>query len=211
MATISDFINEVLLEAPACPLPVAKNAILNTIADFCEKSTLWREEADPISVIKNEAVYDLEPPRDTLVTEIIWMGYNKKELLRRTEAQLAAANDKWMTDKGTPEAYMHLSSQTFRLYRVPSVALTDGITLRMALKPTPTATTVLQDIYDDWHETIAFGAQARLLAMRGKPWSDNAAAGQKLLGFASGVAEARRTATASHHGRVSRSVRYGGI
>lgn len=212
MATdYKDFLPEIMPEVIGCPVPVVVNAIRNTVIEFCKKSTWLRQDLDPISITATYHTYDLEPPTDTRVASLTWVGYAGEEITRKAESQLDYIDDKWPSRTGVPKYYFLPTMDEIRVVPTPESNYTDGLTLRAALCPTPASTECDSGIYNDWHEEIAAGAKMRLMAMRKKPWSDKAQSDYYGMQFADAVARAKRAAEASNHKRLVREVGYGGI
>jgi len=62
---------------------------------------------------------------------------------------------------------------------------------QIALKPTQAATSVNDDLHEDWVEPIVAGAKYRLLSMPNKPWMDLKAANHNFTLFRRGISEAK--------------------
>jgi len=62
-------------------------------------------------------------------------------------------------------------SDTLRLMNAPTTDYTDGLQVKVALKPTFSATQAGQVFLEEFGEGIAFGAAARLHDQVGKPWA----------------------------------------
>lgn len=211
MAAITAFFPEVLPYVPSCPTPIAANAVRNAIAQFCQESSWWTYTPAAIDIVSGTSEYALTPPAGALVSELLWVAFNDTPLVPKTEVQLDAVGSDWKNESGDPVYYTQLSPRLIRLVPTPSSALTGGLKLRYALKPTPTATTVDDVVFEEWHEDIAAGALARLLEIKDKPWTSPTEAERQLGIFLAGIQKAKTRATQSNLKRVVREVRYGGI
>ncbi len=76
----------------------------------------------------------------------------------------------------TPDSFTLPSAGTIRLIGKPTVNITAALVARVALKPTHASTNAADFLFNDWHEGIAHGAKARLMAVADKPWTNPQAA-----------------------------------
>ena len=213
MSAFTGFLPEVLPSVPGCPIPMAINAIRNAAIQLCQESSWLTYTPAAIDIVAGTSEYALTPPTGSLVSDVLWAAHNDQNLTAKTEAQLDMLSGTWRTDSGDPVYYTFISRATriIRLVPTPTTALTGGLKLRYAIKPTPTATTVDDTVFEEWHEYIAAGALMRLLEIKDKPWSSQAEADRQLGIFAAGVMLAKSRAAASNLKRIVREVRYGGI
>jgi hypothetical protein len=58
------------------------------------------------------------------------------------------------------------------LNRVPAEAITDGMIVRIATRPTDSTTTINDQLFNDWRKAIKYGALEELLEIPSKGWSD---------------------------------------
>jgi len=84
------------------------------------------------------------------------------------------------------------------------------VILKIIAKPKRSGTSMPDDAYTDYYDTILNGAIARLLRVPGKDWSNRAASADYYAMFMDGVYEAKRRARQSDSGAVP-IVGYGGI
>ena len=210
MATWSQFYPKIRLEVAECPIPIVKDAVRWAATEFCKKSTTWRVTLDPIDIAADQAAYALTGPDGTVVSEIITAWYDGREILPKTEKQLKTLDDEWRDIEGTPEYYVLLSPRVMTLTPYPADDLTDGLELRVALKPSITATTIDDTIYEDYYETIGAGALGRLLLQQGRPWYNASLATFYREQFEQETNAAKGLVDNSHSPRVARTVRYGG-
>jgi hypothetical protein len=211
MTAFTGFLSEVMPYVPGCPQPMIINAIRNATIQLCQESSWYTYTPAAINVVATTSEYALTPPAGTLVSDILWAAYNDTPLEPKTEVQLDAVGSDWKNETGDPVYYTLLSPRSVRVVPTPVLALTSGLKLRYALKPTPTATTVDDTVFEEWHEAIAAGALARLLEIRDKPWTSLAEAERQLGVFLAGIQKAKTRAASSNIKRVSRSIVYGGI
>ena len=186
--------DEVLSELAGVPQPMAINSIRNAAIDFCERSKAWVIDADPISSVANQAIYEFEPDAGTEVTGVLQAYYNGLEILPKTSAQLESlvsvpgttfiAGVPWQKQSGVPKYYNIERVDEFILVPYPIEAIALVIVMKIILKPTRTATGMEKWILDKYFMQIAAGAKARLCAMPSKPWSN-----PTLVSYYSGIFE----------------------
>lgn len=176
MATnLSAFLPFVLPEVPGCPGPLAEQRVLTACIDFCERTNYWRYESDPMPMEADLDEYEVDIPSGSqLVTIIDPINFNGKKIYSTTKEQLDKnENDDWQDKQGdTPNSYYNKSLGVFRPVPYPETTISDAIKLDLALKPLPTATTVEDFLFNEFFQTIADGALAKLFALPKKAWSD---------------------------------------
>lgn len=177
MKNHSDFLDYVLPHVPGCTNEMALLEIKNTIIDFCEKSLILQEDHDPVTAIANIMDYDLEPPKDRLVVKIMsaWFKGNPLDPIAPDEVHTPSIYNQRsgaLVNKGDPRQYLQKDARTFSVYPIPQKTDAQSITMRVALKPTRSATTIDDLIYEEYAETVGRGAVSRLAISPGKPYSD---------------------------------------
>jgi hypothetical protein len=90
--------------------------------------------------------------------------------------------------------YTQKNARTFSIYPVPKTTERLAITLRVALKPTRTATQVDDLIFEEYAETIGNGAVARLCLSPKKPYTNPQIAAAKQALYTQGLNVARQRA-----------------
>lgn len=169
------FLPEVLPYARECPELVAINAIRNACIDFCDRSLWLLYHHDPIDIIANESSYILELPAGTCSARILDAWYDTLPLAPIAEDTLKNmfASD-WRVATGKPSFYTHLDPDEVVLAPMPQTALSGGLTMIVALRPTRASTEVDDTVFERWAEGIGFGARARLHEMPNQPFYDPA-------------------------------------
>ena len=211
MADLTDFFPEVFLEIPDVPTPVALNAVRNTLVDFCERSRYWKHTLDAVNSVSGTATYTPTPPTGAVIADIRWVKYDGKRLDPKTEGQLENERSAvWETLTGTPDTYVQTSARSVTLVPIPQDD-DKAILVRAVLKPSATAATVDDVIYDEFHEAVAWGTVARLYASQGKPWSNPGMAQGFYAAYEDAVLSAQRKADSAYTTKTRRSVAYGGL
>lgn len=200
MKNYTEFLNEVMPHVPGCPNEVAIAAIRNACVEFCEKTLILQRDHDLVDAVANQADYDLEPPSGYMVTKIVRAWYKSDPLNPAapdgvTSVRVFNPLAENADGTGDPKNIFQKDEHTFSVYPVPKETAPNAIFMRVALKPTRASTRIEDSIYEEYLETIAHGAKARLMLMPGKPYTnpDLAAVNDNL--FRQGINVARQRAT----------------
>jgi hypothetical protein len=199
------FFSNVMPEVPGCPEITAFNAIQNSAIEFCEKSLVLQRDHDPVTVVANIVDYDLEPPPGYLVVKVMraWLEGNELTALAPDMVKGPEVYNRLFTSYNaqptTPTAFLQKDVRTVSIWGLPDKKYINGLTMRVALKPTRAAETIEDEVYEDYCEAIAAGALARLLGSQGKPYSSRDGAALADRQFRQAINVARQRAT---HGNV---------
>lgn len=192
----SAFLDYVLPHVPGCTNEMALQEIKNTIIDFCEKSLILQTDHDPVTAIVGQIDYDLEPPKDRLVVRVMKAWYKGQLLEEMAPDDIDTPSvynqqSGYHVHRGDPLQFFQKEARTFSVYPIPNETVKQSITLRVALKPTRSATTIDDLIYEEYAETIGSGAISRLALSPGKPYSNAALANAHRALFQAGLNVAR--------------------
>lgn len=192
----SAFLDYVLPHVPGCTNEMALQEIKNTIIDFCEKSLILQVDHDPVTAIVGQIDYDLEPPKDRLVVRVMKAWYKGQLLEEMAPDDIDTPSvynqqSGYHVHRGDPLQFFQKEARTFSVYPIPNETVKQSITLRVALKPTRSATTIDDLIYEEYAETIGSGAISRLALSPGKPYSNAALANAHRALFQAGLNVAR--------------------
>lgn len=192
----SAFLDYVLPHVPGCTNEMALQEIKNTIIDFCEKSLILQADHDPVTAIVGQIDYDLEPPKDRLVVRVMKAWYKGQLLEEMAPDDIDTPSvynqqSGYHVHRGDPLQFFQKEARTFSVYPIPNETVKQSITLRVALKPTRSATTIDDLIYEEYAETIGSGAISRLALSPGKPYSNAGLANAHRALFQAGLNVAR--------------------
>jgi len=173
----TEFLDYVLPHVPGCTPEMALLEIKNTIIDFCEKSLILQVDHDPVNAIAGIMDYDLEPPKDYLVTKIMKVWYKGQELDGESPDEIKTPsvynqNSGYVVNRGDPRLYLQKDARSFSVYPIPVETAARSLTLRVALKPTRSAQTIDDLIFEEYAEIIGHGAITRLALSPGKPYTE---------------------------------------
>jgi hypothetical protein len=204
MVSYDAFLPRVLIDAYGCPEIVATQAIRDAVIEFCSRSNFIQRDHDPITVVTGISDYDLEPPAGQLVVKILKCWFKMTELspIAPDFVNSPAFYNSSIPDNApsisTPLSFTQKDERTFSIYPSSKDTVANGLTLRISLKPTRSSTTCEDSIFEDYAETIAHGALARLLVSPGKAYMNVAAAGMHGAAFNTGINDARQRASRGH-------------
>lgn len=197
-AELTKFLDYVMPHVVGCTTEMAIMEIRNSIIDFCEKTLLLQTTVDPISTTADVADYDIDVDTGYIPITVMKMWFKGYPVFPKApdDVETPSVYNPYsgaVVRQGDPEKYLHsdASPTTFTLYPVPDKTDALSITLRVALKPTRTASTIKQIIFEDYAETIGHGAIARLALSQNKPYTNNGVAQVQNALYMAGVNAAR--------------------
>lgn len=205
MTSYESFFPYILPEVPGAPEPVILLAIRSAAIEFCERSLILTRDHDPVTLVEGIIDYDLEPPvKDTLIIKIqrAWVNGNKIDPLAPDFIAAASVYNRLYEDyeakPSTPQYYLQKEERSVTVWPVPDKNYRNGLTMRVALKPTRSSESVEDVIFEDYAEVIAAGALSRLMASTGKPYTNVQMAAVNKMMFDRGVNVAKLRANAGH-------------
>jgi len=164
----SDFYDYIMPDVPGCPLHAATFALRQSAIAFCEQSLAWRHNHPDIAIMAGTADYPFDPPEDTVVHVVTYAALDGKQIGVETDASRMRVEN-WRNQSGRPQ-YVLGRESALRLVPRPDV---DGtLTLEVALKPAPLASSVSDELFNEWREAIVHGALARLMLSPKKPYTN---------------------------------------
>lgn len=202
MATLSNFYPYILPHVNGCPEIVVDVNLRSAIIEFCEKSLILQRDHDPVTVVKNISDYDFETPiSDHIVVKILRAFHKGQSLSPISPDDIndptiynRFANDDNSTLTGAPKNIFQKDERTFTLFPIPDETKASSLTMRIAMKPSRSATTMQDVLYEDYAEPIASGTLSRLMLTPNKPYTNTqlAVAHQSL--FVGGINKAKQLA-----------------
>lgn len=201
-ASWSSFLQWVAPWVPGVPDPVLEDAIRTAAIDFCRRSRTWRVELSPLSVVALTYQYAIASAlpgtvtaADVVVSDIIRMEFNGLDLPVKTPDQLDDAWPGWKIAQAYQPSVCFMSDErTLRLVAIPTLDAAAAIAGTVALKPSATAATIDQTVFEEHHQAIANGALSKLLLMPGNSWTSREDAVDRRTAFDKAVWSARNRA-----------------
>lgn len=204
----TDFLDAVMIDSPGCLIDVALTEIKNAIIDFCERSLSVQVTTDPMSVTAGQAEYDVDV--DTGYTPVkimsLWYGTNKLDPIAPDMINDVSSFNLAIDSTGTPNRYTQRSAAEVTLIPTPDTTVANSVTMRVAVKPLRSSTSIEDVIYEDYFDAIVAGAKYRLMLSPGKSYTNPGAAAYNKNIFETGVNQARQR-TVRGYTRSSLSVR----
>lgn len=167
MAALTALRPKVQPHVPGCPLPMIDDAILDAVIDFCNRSRAYRFTPAEITVVASTANYTVSDlPSNTEIAWLLAAEYDDQPI---DTPDTGSIPQSWATEEGEVTAAVVHSVTQIGLRKVPDEAST--LNVRLALRPTLSATTFPDEFNTLFREQIAAGALARLYAMPKNPWT----------------------------------------
>jgi hypothetical protein len=182
---------DVLPEVPGADAPFVRHHVKLAAIEFCERAWVWVVDQGTFPVAAGANEYDWEPPANTEVARILHAWIGKAPLHPKTGGELSALYGDYMQAEGPPQFFIQDVPEKFILVPKPTASSADGVTAKIAVKPTRAATGLDTVIFNRWHRIITAGALASLLGMGRKPWTDIPRSQLMADRFEQGIAKAK--------------------
>lgn len=179
-----------------CPTDMILEAIRTTCIMFCASTRYLRVELDPFNTVATNDEYNLSPPVDSAIAEILSLRINGRQLMPTTVNALEAETADWKLRSGTPTRYFQRGKATVVVNPVPANVY--QVRAVVVVKPTQSSGGVDERIFEEWKPAITSGVLAYLMAMPEKEWSNpNLSAYHGTL-YSAAVVDARNQADSGY-------------
>ena len=154
-----------------CPTPAMLQALRDSAIDFCRDTRVLQVTTAPSPTVANQATYDIDLDTGTAVSSLISARYGAKflNILGNDTADFYEFGNPSVS--GEPRAASADATGVVRLYPPPDATATQALTFRVALRPTRSASSLSDVLFEEWVEAIAAGAAVRLAAIPGQPYT----------------------------------------
>jgi hypothetical protein len=195
---ITEFIQPVQVNAIGAPRYLVEAQVKSTIIDICESTGIWRG-SETLSLVPGTGSYELSPPSGARLVRVLGVTHGQNKLSLTSEEELDEFyHVGWRSETSEYPGYFFMDSDTsVRLVSAPNEGAVSTADVQYTLKPTRAATTVQDFFFEDYLETVTYGASYRLLEMSDKPWTSLQLAGAFRRLFAQGVSKIRSRAIKS--------------
>lgn len=169
MVPVSRFFSRLLPYVPACPEPLAQQAVVDAAIEFCESTLIDVVELDPETTVQGIADYNFTlPPQTNLVTVA------KVKLDDAFIAPVTADVGRGLLlPPGAPARYyVREVDGSISLTLVPPPADSKELSVVCAVKPTRNATQLSDKLFNDWADAIVELALYRIMSVPGQPFSN---------------------------------------
>ena len=175
MKAWSQFFPDILAEVPGCPDSMLERALLRASQEFCAGTMAWKVWLSDTVTVLNTVEYDIEFESNS---ELIRL---ERATLDGRPLQMATADDlpnDWMTNSASIAPCVFTNDRkTLALLPPPAANLV--LRVEASLKPANNAAGVEDFLFDNYVDTIAMGAMAKLMQKSNVPFS-NPAKGMEL-------------------------------
>lgn len=175
MATWDKWFPDVLPQVPGCPTPVVRHELRRAAQALLTATRAWHRNLATLPVAAGQSdvsIAPTDPAQQQIVRiESVWLDGQRLEPVTPDELD-GATTDNWGSHTGAPARYLQLSPGTITLYPTPVVNAANGLTVRVSLCPSDSATTIPDDLALRYSDEIQTGARARLMLYPNKPWSN---------------------------------------
>jgi hypothetical protein len=206
----SDFQSYVMNEVQGCPRPVMDTFIRKFAIRLCEKGQVLRKDASEINITAEERTYALNFTENLYkAISIHYAEYESgQEMSRTSEAKLKDSEPTWkqLTTSGRPQkGYLTLDNKLHVVPKPTADVDNDPITVTCVVKPVRTATKIDTYVFENYAETIAYGALSELQLMQQQSWYNEKLAEQNARKWRQGLRQARAHALNGYDGDESGS------
>ena len=174
MANFKDLAPQVQPEAQECPLAVIENETRKTARNFCERTTYWRHEHDPITTGNDTGLYDLTIPDQAQIVAVLSPARHRREIIEQRDKHWLDENlPNWAEETNIQARWFRMvAPTTLRLIPYPTAAEseTGALSVYIALKPSPLSTTIPDFVFNEWYEVLTEGVLAALFSRPGKAY-----------------------------------------
>lgn len=167
MIDLDEFMPQIAPKAPACPVPSAHVAILQTASDLCARTKLWRH-SDQCYVNDLDDI-QFTPPDGSVVVDFESVLFNDAELEPKTAKWMDQCMRGWR--HGDIPGYPKYFSQTnFGNLRIAPIEI-GMVTINAFIKPAMNAEQLPDFLFQQYGELIAWGALGRILSTPDQPFT----------------------------------------
>jgi hypothetical protein len=168
--SLDEFLPRVYLHVPACSDPLARQALVDSCIQFCEKSEVLRQDLDPLTVSANVSSYELTPPEEShtfaRILSVVIDGTPLHGVFEHDVKNLRPSSE------GPKAFHTTRKDNEFRLHLYPTPDKATTATVHAVLRPTRAATEVDDELFERWVDAVVDGAIARITRLPDQPYSD---------------------------------------
>jgi hypothetical protein len=213
MAQLTDFLPHILPYLPECSQPLATQTISDILIDFCRETGVWQMTLPPINTVANEMAYVVNPPvintivgntltvtpSATQIHSLVRIWYLTIEIgILNDDSGLVRPefyNTNFSTADvaaGFPRAGLYdRVTGTLTLNRAPTQSDVAALTIRAAMIPDASATTVPDFLLQDYSFAIAQGVISRIADIPGATFTNPGLAVKADMNYRSAKSRAR--------------------
>jgi len=172
-----DFFPYILNEVPGCPVDVVEEFIKKFAIRLCEKALIIRKKASDIYIATDEETYSLNFTENLYrPLGIVYAKYDGGTMMYPMNEQLQDDQDQtWRvaTTSTRPTYYWLTIDNKLHVHPKPTADIdSDPIVVECWVAPVRSATKIDDFVFDNYAETIAYGALSELQLMQQQSWND---------------------------------------
>lgn len=174
MVPVSAFLSRLLPNVIGCPEPTALQALVDAAIEFCESTLAVRSTLDPADLVSGNSTYELDLPSQTLLSQVVTVRVNDRVLQALPSSQVYG-----VLSSGGPTAYYAEDVEetlVLRLAPIPDKDEAGALVVRVATRPTRSATQFHSALFNEWAEVLVDGALSRLYDIPDQAFTDYAKA-----------------------------------
>ena len=175
MKTWQEFMPDILPDVYGCPDPTVVLALRRTARQFFEQAHIWRLWLDPVRINAGVLNHDLDLAPHADLVKLERATLNGREIDVVSSGVLSAD---WQTNFAWRAPCVFTEDRVTFNY-LPAQTTGDIVQVEVILKPSNDAAGIDDIFFDQYVETLAMGAKARLMQQPQKSYS-NPALGMEL-------------------------------
>lgn len=173
---LADFHDLLLPELPGCTVAMVNFQLRETARELCHRTSAWREPLTAVDTVAAQAAYTLTAPADSELVRVTKLTVNDILLWRLTDRKPSGTDSETEPTYGIDEPPFTLDENLTQIVlatdEIPAAAVTGGLAVEAALKPTAAAATLPDFLLTQCSEALRYGTLSRLMLMAKKPWTD---------------------------------------
>ena len=196
---LDDCLEYVMPEVPGCPRTLVKREVREAAISLCQSSGIWREEMIKLGILEGIAIYEVDIPRDSKLVQVLSVRISDRNVIAKTSDWLDKHDSTdWRDLEGAARYYMMSTPVEMLLNRKPKESVEAALTATLSLKPSRSADTIPEFLYEDWINVIASGAKSKLMMIPNKTWSAPDHSAAESYEFKKGKGRAKTEANKGH-------------
>jgi len=199
---LSAFFPRLLPSVIGCSEPLAQQALLDSAIEFCSRSLAVTTTLDAVTLREGIASFEVETPTNTTIAQVLNLWFDGRQIdpspyNEATDTSATTGEPRYFYGEDIDEVF------NITLLPAPDRTVRSGVIVRAALKPTRSATTVHNILFERHAQAIVDGALAILMGIPDQSFSNE----QKAMVMGSSArAKANAARTDALHGRVQSSM-----
>ncbi|MGE4469339.1 MAG: hypothetical protein AB7D47_04315 [Desulfovibrio sp.] len=182
------FVPLVQLSTARCPIPVIVDRVRESAREFCQRTRLWTHCSLAADLYAGEAVYGLRPPAETDIGAVLRVSARGRELVPLTPE---AWRGRELARADCPECFIVTEPGMVHLWPEPAQDVPEALVVEVALLPAIASRCCPEFLLSRYGRVVAWGAQAQLMLIPDRAWTDPGGAALFERKYEDGIAGAR--------------------